>query len=340
MIVLWVVLVLTVIVVAATVFRLVHDDRDSSHGLMVVGSAVMIWLLAFTCSAVLWPDSDAATIVFLVPAMAILLLLVTSALALVTNTPIVVRREGLRVATLVPAAIGGAIIVTLAIMIGWLFTWDHRILLMALLPLAMIPGALMIIELLAYTLYALVYGGTHREVDATDVIVVLGAGLSGGKPTPLVARRLDRAVEVYHHVQAAQGAPPRVVVSGGKGSDEVVSEAAAMAAYLAEHSDVPSTHVILEDTSTTTQENLTNTLAVLAAQNVVWERMVVVTSNFHVLRSASLTQRLGIRSVTVLGAPTAWYYLPSGFLREFAAGVVHYRKQNLAVGPRSRPCGC
>lgn len=47
------------------------------------------------------------------------------------------------------------------------------------------------------------------------------------------------------------------------------------------------------------------------------------------LRSASLSRELGIPGAIVVGSPTAWYYLPSGFLREFAATVVHYRKQNL-----------
>ena len=40
---------------------------------------------------------------------------------------------------------------------------------------------------------------------------------------------------------------------------------------------------------------------------------------------------MGIPGAIVVGSPTAWYYLPSGFLREFAATVVHYRRQNLII---------
>ncbi|WP_200175282.1 YdcF family protein [Tomitella cavernea] len=327
----WAMLVLTVPLVTVTVVRQIRDDRNTTHGLMMLASAAAVWLLTVTILGTLRPDGDAAFIVFFAPVLLVTVLLMSVSLALFANTPVVVRREGLRIATLVPAAIGGAIALTLVTSIGWVFTFDRWIPLMMVLPFVMIPGALMISELVGYALYALVYGRAHRRVTEADVIVVLGAGLSGESVTPLLAGRLDKAIDVYRAIATASGSSPLIVVSGGQGADEVISEAAAMASYLSEHSEVPDDHVLLEDKSTNTEENLTNTREMLASRAVEARRIVVVTSDFHVLRSASLTQRLDMPGVIVVGSPTARYYLPSGFLREFAASVVYYRRANIAI---------
>ncbi|MDV7098839.1 YdcF family protein [Gordonia amicalis] len=83
--------------------------------------------------------------------------------------------------------------------------------------------------------------------------------------------------------------------------------------------------VILEAASTSTRENLEFSVATLAERKISWTKMAIATSNFHTMRAASLARQLGIPSLTV-GARTAVYYLPSAFLREFAASVVHFRR--------------
>jgi uncharacterized SAM-binding protein YcdF (DUF218 family) len=57
---------------------------------------------------------------------------------------------------------------------------------------------------------------------------------------------------------------------------------------------------------------------------------VIVTSNFHVFRTAMIARRAGIRG-QVTGARTAGYYWPSAMLREFAAVFVRYWVVNLAI---------
>ncbi|MGW5516839.1 YdcF family protein [Nocardia africana] len=57
-------------------------------------------------------------------------------------------------------------------------------------------------------------------------------------------------------------------------------------------------------------------------------RIAVVTSTFHVLRTAGLTRRLGI-DAQVLGSRTAGHFLPAAFLREFVAVLAtHYRRSH------------
>lgn len=88
-----------------------------------------------------------------------------------------------------------------------------------------------------------------------------------------------------------------------------------------ERAGVPREQMVLEDRSTTTAENLENTRELLGQD----ARLVVVTSNYHVLRAAELTERLGLNA-RVVGAKTASYFIPAGFLREFVAVVVMRRR--------------
>ncbi|XGU18489.1 YdcF family protein [Rhodococcus sp. 3Y1] len=104
----------------------------------------------------------------------------------------------------------------------------------------------------SFLLYSYVYG-RQKYQPGMDAIVVHGAGLSGADVTPLLASRLDKAADVFR-AEVREGRSPLLVVSGGKGSDEVVSEAEAMCVYLVDHG-IPRESVILEDRSTTTLEN-------------------------------------------------------------------------------------
>lgn len=218
-----------------------------------------------------------------------LLVLLLAGLALLDNSVVVVWREGLRVATLVPAVFGlfllivlVATVVTAVVLVQTESAWQIAV----LIPLVVIPIAMMVVALAGYTGYAALYG-RRRPPAHTDAVVVLGAGLSGEDLTPLLAARVDRGIEVAASAVTADGRPPLLVLSGGKGSDEVISEAEAMRRYALAHG-VPAERLVLEDTSTTTEENLRNTRAALAERGLTDPELTVVTSKFHTLRSGSL----------------------------------------------------
>ena len=59
-------------------------------------------------------------------------------------------------------------------------------------------------------------------------------------------------------------------------------------------------------------------------------RCVIVTSNYHVFRTAMIARKTGIRG-QVTGARTAGYFWPSAMLREFAAVFLLYRIANLGI---------
>lgn len=79
-----------------------------------------------------------------------------------------------------------------------------------------------------------------------DVLIVLGCAVRKGQPTLTLRNRLDAALAYLE-----QSPHTTVIVSGGKGPDEALSEAQAMADYLIAH-ELPRERIILEDQSTST----------------------------------------------------------------------------------------
>ena len=162
-----------------------------------------------------------------------------------------------------------------------------------------------------------------------DYIVVLGCGLcSDGTPTPLLKARLNAAHAAYIQGECAA----HFIVSGGRGSDEVISEAASMKNYLLTLG-VPEACIIKEEASTTTQENLRNSKEIMLsrsaestsnASNSHAPHCTIATSNYHCLRAALYARKLGM-NVCCVGGRTAPFYFPAAFFREYIALIMNNR---------------
>jgi uncharacterized SAM-binding protein YcdF (DUF218 family) len=112
-----------------------------------------------------------------------------------------------------------------------------------------------------------------------------------------------------------------VVVTGGMGDDEPISEASCMSAYLEKHGIAPN-RILEEDKATNTYENLMFSKKMLAEQGRSTDHLLVVSSSAHLARVRLLARRCGIDADT-LSAP-----LPGGipykvyfYMREGAALV-------------------
>ena len=156
-----------------------------------------------------------------------------------------------------------------------------------------------------------------------DYVIIHGSGLLRGREvSKLLADRLDKAIEVYRK----DPTPPVMIPSGGRGSDEEITEAEAMEQYMIEHG-IPADHIIREDRSTTTRENLLYSKAIIDSRPGP-HYTALVTSNYHVYRAISLCREIGLEC-TGIGSYVAPYYWPSALIREFAA-IMSGRK-NLAM---------
>jgi uncharacterized SAM-binding protein YcdF (DUF218 family) len=316
-----VLLLVGVVLLGVFAVRFGMDRRRLGHGVLLLLGAGFVgaWAVGRVAEGDL-PVVLAPLLVLLSP----LLVLVLAGLS-IANGAQLVRREGWRLPNLLPLGLGFGLLVPYVVLALALVT-ENRWLVVLLASLTM---AISYVGFLfaAFLLYSLCYGLLSYRPEM-DAIVVHGAGLVDGEVPPLLAARLDRAIEVYRG-EAETGRAPLLIASGGRGSDEEVSEASAMADYLIRHG-VPEDHVVLEDRSETTEENLLFTKRLLGERGAT-TRMVLVTSNFHVLRTAILARRLRL-DAEVTGAKTAFYYLPSAFLREFAALLVAYKWSNVLVG--------
>ncbi len=259
--------------------------------------------------------------------IAVLAAVLVLPVALIVNGVVMLRREGRALGNLLSLFTGLAM-VGLIVAFGFAAR-DDRPWVYAVVGALMIIAAYVAFLFVSLLLYSIIYGKTGRRTGF-QAVIVLGSGLIGSRVPPLLASRLDRAIAVYRR-EVAAGNVPLIVVTGGQGSDEETSEAAAMRGYLLER-DVPDESIVVEDRATTTDENLRYSRALLDERGHTG-RTVAVTNNFHVFRTAVLARRLRMK-LEVMGSRTAFYFLPSAFLREFVAIMVRHPFMHLFLcGP-------
>ena len=172
--------------------------------------------------------------------------------------------------------------------------------------------ALIVAEVILVTFIGL-YGFYDNISYNEDAVIVLGAGLKGDKVSIPLKLRLDKAIE-YHE----KNPKAVIVVSGGQGFQETVTEAYAMEKYLIENG-VDKSKIIKEEESTSTKENLKYSKEILNSYFKKEYKIVVVTNNFHIFRSVKMAKNEGFENVTHLHAGLQWYNLMPCYLRESLA---------------------
>ncbi|MDR0883033.1 MAG: YdcF family protein [Oscillospiraceae bacterium] len=243
-------------------------------------------------------------------------------IALCFNGVRVIRREGLSAAHVLPVGFG---LIGIALPVSIAFTtWvlvkesSYSVLLLGVFPVLLNMILYVPWMLAAFLLYSLVYAALPKPKNC-DFLLVLGCGLrKDGTVTKLLAGRLDRAIKEW----TRGGRQAVFVVSGGKGSDEKVSEAFAMRQYLLGQG-IPEAQILLEDQSVNTYENMQFSKKLMEATNPDYT-CLVVTSNYHVLRAVILAKKVGLKAQGV-GGRTAFYYLPAAFIREYIAIIFDYK---------------
>lgn len=171
----------------------------------------------------------------------------------------------------------------------------------------------------------------NRPSYTQDFILVLGSGLIDGKIVPpLLAQRIDTAIQFYLKQKKATQHPLKIIMSGGKGSDELLAESVAMKNYALEKG-IPEEDILVETHSTNTLENMQFSKKIMEQEyGNEHFKTIFVTNNFHLFR-AGLLARISHLKADGIGAKTAFYFLPNAFLREFIAIVVMKKKQHLFI---------
>lgn len=263
---------------------------------------------------------------------ALILILLAVPVFLVINGVVMIKREGHSLANLLSLGFGiviglGEVATYLAVVMPETAanSWDGNNMLHLISKYGMFVSVSVIyisIAFLAFMLYCIFLQIIPHKRDF-DYVIIHGAGLlSGNRVSKLLADRLDKAIEIYRK----DPTPPILIPSGGKGSDEDVSEAEAMAAYLIDKG-IPADMIIREDRSTTTFENLENSKAIIESRPGKKDT-VLVTSNYHVYRALRYCRKIGLKC-TGVGSHVAFYYWPSALIREYIA--IHAEKKHLIL---------
>ena len=156
-------------------------------------------------------------------------------------------------------------------------------------------------------LEGIVYSGAKTQVNGEpDVMVIFGCQVMPWGPSVLLQDRLDTALDyLLDHPDLT------VIVTGGKGDDEHLSEAQAMFDYLVAHGVNPD-QIIREDQATTTWENINCTLELYRSGAFEMSgEVLLVSSDFHLTRIRMLWNRAWPEECTLstLAAPCS--HLPS-----------------------------
>lgn len=162
----------------------------------------------------------------------------------------------------------------------------------------------------------MLYGAYGKRTQNADVAIVLGCKVNGTRPSIMLQQRLDAAYAYWtEHPDCL------LVVSGGKGSNEDISEAACMYQYLTEKG-VPADRILQEDRSTSTRENLRFSKELLVKQGCMPKEIALVTNEFHQLRASMIAKNCGW-TVSSIPAHTQPWLIPTYWVREWL-GILHH----------------
>lgn len=199
----------------------------------------------------------------------------------------------------------GAVIILVALLFKKVAKW---------LKIFLLSGIGVVVVLSSFLI---INGKSDTVTYSEDAIIVLGAAVHGKTPSRTLKNRLNKAVE-YHK----QNPDAIIIVSGGQGAQEDISEAEAMKIYLIEHG-VTSDKIIKEDKSTSTNENFKFSKEILTEHFVEDYTACFITNEYHVSRASFCADNAGIKNTTHFHSNTSTSYLLSGVLRECFAFVYH-----------------
>ena len=151
-----------------------------------------------------------------------------------------------------------------------------------------------------------------------DAVIILGAGVNGTTPSLTLRTRLEAALD---YLEAHPDVP--VVLSGGQGPGEAVTEARCMADWLTARGVEPE-RLLLEEDSTSTAENFAYSKVCLEAAGIDPDtaRIAFITNDFHVYRAGYLASQAGYEQTFGIPAELPWRYLEVNYyLRESFALV-------------------
>jgi uncharacterized SAM-binding protein YcdF (DUF218 family) len=167
------------------------------------------------------------------------------------------------------------------------------------------------------TTFQIFYFGESAKPKKSDCIIVLGCQVYGMTPSPFLAWRTEQALKLYK-----EGYGKYIIVSGGKGPGENISEAEAMKRYLLSKG-VEASRILIEDKSGSTMANLINSKAIMDKEEL--KTAVIVSNKYHLKRASLMAKQQNINgSYSGVFVKPYKYHEFIGYIREIPALIKYY----------------
>ena len=124
-----------------------------------------------------------------------------------------------------------------------------------------------------------------------DCIIVLGAGIWGDKPSPMLQDRLDEAIKLYENDKS-----PKIIMSGDHGQ-ESYDEVNIMKEY-AIKKGVPSEDIFMDHAGFSTYESIYRAKSIFKVK-----KAIIVTQEYHLYRALYIANSLGLEAIGVGADP-------------------------------------
>lgn len=147
----------------------------------------------------------------------------------------------------------------------------------------------------------------YSSLKNVDCILILGAGIWGDKPSPMLQDRLDEGVKLYK-----EGIASKIIMSGDHGREEY-DEVNIMKEYAIEQG-VPSEDIFMDHAGFSTYESIYRAKEIFDADNIV-----IVTQEYHLYRALYIADKLNINAYGVNSDPRKYSGQTFRELREILA---------------------
>ena len=147
----------------------------------------------------------------------------------------------------------------------------------------------------------------YSSLKNVDCILILGAGIWGDKPSPMLQDRLDEGVKLYK-----EGIASKIIMSGDHGREEY-DEVNIMKEYAIEKG-VPSEDIFMDHAGFSTYESIYRAKEIFDADNIV-----IVTQEYHLYRALYIADKLNINAYGVNSDPRKYSGQTFRELREILA---------------------
>ena len=127
-----------------------------------------------------------------------------------------------------------------------------------------------------------------------DCILVLGAGIWGDRPSPMLQDRLDEAIKLYQ-----KGTAPKIIMSGDNGQ-EGYDEVNVMKDYAIEKG-IPSEDIFMDHAGFSTYESIYRAKEIFQVK-----KAIIVTQKYHLHRALHIANALNLNAIGVGADPRAY----------------------------------